>query len=91
MHRKGARWVRRKAARKRPTPDHERDLAAQPILLGGVLGSTRRRCRSPKISIRSVTSVRTVSTKRSAKQFARGHRGGSDAGRIFVTEILLLS
>ena len=29
-----ARWVRRKAARKRPTPDHrERDLAAQPILL----------------------------------------------------------
>ena len=34
MHRKGARWVRRKAARKRPTPDHrEWDLAAQPILL----------------------------------------------------------
>src|SRR6476619_6525221 len=34
VHRKGARWVRRKAARKRPTPDHrERDLAAQPILL----------------------------------------------------------
>ena len=31
---------------------------------------------SPKISIRSVTSVRTVNTKRSAKQFARGHRGG---------------
>ena len=39
MHRKGARWVRRKAARKRPTPDHrERDLAAQPILLRGVYG-----------------------------------------------------
>ena len=38
MHRKGARWVRRKAARKRPTPDHrERDLAAQPILLLDVL------------------------------------------------------
>src|SRR6201989_995338 len=36
-----------------------------------------RRCRSPKISIRSVTSVRTVSTKRSAKQFARGHRGAA--------------
>ena len=29
-----------------------------------------------KISIRSVTSARTVRTKRSAKQFARGHRGG---------------
>jgi hypothetical protein len=27
-----------------------------------------------------VTSVRTVNTKRSAKQFARGHRGG-----IFTT------
>ena len=40
------------------------------------LTRTRRRCRSPKISIRSVTSVRTVNTKRSAKQFARGHRGG---------------
>ena len=26
--------------------------------------------------MRSVTSVRTVNTKRSAKQFARGHRGG---------------
>jgi hypothetical protein len=38
VHRKGARWVRRKAARKRPTPDHrERDLAAQPILLREVL------------------------------------------------------
>jgi len=38
VHRKGARWVRRKAARKRPTPDHrERDLAAQPILLLEVL------------------------------------------------------
>ena len=34
-----------------------------------------RRCRSPKISIRSVTSERTVNTKRSAKQFARGQRG----------------
>jgi hypothetical protein len=44
--------------------------------------STCRRCRSPKISIRSVTSVRTVNTKRSAKQFARGHRGG-----IFTTSM----
>src|SRR3954471_5486964 len=26
--------------------------------------------------MRSVTSVRTVNTRRSAKQFARGHRGG---------------
>ena len=43
MHRKGARWVRRKAARKRPTPDHrEWDLAAQPILLVLVLAE---RCR----------------------------------------------
>ena len=32
--------------------------------------------RSPKVSIRSVTSVRTVNTRHSAKQFARGHRGG---------------
>jgi len=38
--------------------------------------STWRKCRSPKISIRSVTRVRTVNTKRSAKQFTRGHRGG---------------
>ena len=38
--------------------------------------------RSQKISIRSVTSVRMVNTKRSAKQFARGHRGG-----IFTTSI----
>src|SRR5690349_12163754 len=28
------------------------------------------------MSIRSVTSVRAVNTNRSAKQFARGHRGG---------------
>ena len=32
-------------------------------------------CRCPKISMRSVSSVRTVNTRRSAKQFARGHRG----------------
>jgi len=30
------------------------------------LARTDRRCRSPKISIRSVTSVRAVSTNRSA-------------------------
>jgi hypothetical protein len=36
----------------------------------------RRRC-SPKISIRSVSSVRTVNTKRSAKQFARDTAAGS--------------
>jgi hypothetical protein len=40
------------------------------------MASTLRRCRSPKISIWSVSSVRTVNTRRSAKQFARGHRGG---------------
>ena len=43
-----------------------------------------RRCRSPKISIRSVTSVRAVSTNRCAYAFARGLRGrdrhGVDAG-----------
>jgi hypothetical protein len=35
-----------------------------------------RRCRWPKISIRSAASVRAVSTNRSAKAFARGLRGG---------------
>ena len=30
---KGARWVRREAARKRPAPIRVRDLAAQPTLL----------------------------------------------------------
>ena len=55
MHRKGARWVRRKAARKRPTPDHrERDLAAQPILLPGILGK-HRAPRSPTRSSRAAT------------------------------------
>ena len=39
--------------------------------------STLRRCSSPKISILSVTSVPTVNTKRSAKQFARRHLAGS--------------
>jgi hypothetical protein len=34
------------------------------------------RCRSLKMSIRSVTSVRAVSTNRSAIAFARGLRGG---------------
>ena len=75
MHRKGARWVLRKAGR--PAPNHrEWDLAAQLILLCGIPASTVRRWRSPKISMRSVTSVRTVNTKRSAKQLARGQRGG---------------
>ena len=43
-----------------------------------------RRCRWPKISIGSVTSVRTVSTNLSAQAFARGLSGrnlpGLDAG-----------
>src|SRR6266508_1810878 len=38
--------------------------------------SVRRRCRSPKISMRSVTSLRTVSTNLSAYAFALGLRGG---------------
>src|SRR4051795_4806289 len=54
----------------------QRDLAAQPILLRGVRREHLRRCPSLKISIRSVSSVRTVKTRRSAKQFARGQRGG---------------
>ena len=33
--------------------------------------STLRRWRSPKISMWSVSSLRTVNTRRSAKQFAR--------------------
>jgi hypothetical protein len=37
---------------------------------------TDRRCRSPGISIRSVTSVRAVSTNLSADAFAGGLRGG---------------
>jgi hypothetical protein len=38
----------------------------------------RGRCCSPTISIRSVSSVRTVNTKRAAKQFGRGLAVGSD-------------
>ena len=49
------------------------DAAAARCSCTAYRASTPRRCRSPKISIRSVTSVRTVRTKRSAKQFARGH------------------
>ncbi len=43
---------------------------------------TVRRCRSPKISIRSVTSVRAVSTNRSAAALSFGERDlhGLDAG-----------
>ena len=37
---------------------------------------TVRRCCSPKISIRSVTSVQTVGTNRCAEAFARGLGGG---------------
>jgi hypothetical protein len=38
---------------------------------------TSRRCRSPKISIRSATLVRAVSTYLSSEAFARGPRAGS--------------
>src|SRR5436305_11257277 len=38
--------------------------------------STTRRCRSPKINMRLVSSALTVPTNRSAKQFARGQRRG---------------
>jgi hypothetical protein len=55
----------------------QRDLAAQPILLHRIPGkhTTQLRCRSLKISIRSVSSMRTVNTRRSAKQFARDVAG----------------
>jgi hypothetical protein len=46
------------------------------VVVPGILSETPRRCRSPKISTRSVSSILTVNTKRSAKQFALGQRGG---------------
>ena len=46
------------------------------VVVGAVPREDGRRCRSPKIRMRSVSSVLAVRTKRSAKQFARGHRGG---------------
>jgi hypothetical protein len=55
VHRKGARWVRRKAARKRPTPDHrEWDLAAQPILLLQVVGARKSAHLVPWSSMRLI-------------------------------------
>jgi hypothetical protein len=50
------------------------------VAMGGVYGKYFAQVLLAKISIRSVTSVRMVDTRRSAKQFARGHRGG-----IFTT------
>ena len=41
-------------------------MGSASVVVGLVLGHHGRRCRSPKISIRSVTSVRAVSTNLSA-------------------------
>ena len=46
------------------------------VVTGGVYGKYLAQVPLAKISIRSVTSVGMVNTRRSAKQFARGHRGG---------------
>src|SRR6266576_4458812 len=48
----------------------------RPLWWASYPARTSRRCRSPKISIRSVTSARAVSTNRCAYGFARGLRGG---------------
>jgi hypothetical protein len=46
------------------------------VVMRHVLGQHRLQVTFPKISIRSVTSARTVRTNRSAYAFARGQRGG---------------
>ena len=46
------------------------------VVVGRVPGKHLVQVSLAEISMRSVTSVLTVNTKRSAKQFARGHRGG---------------
>src|ERR1051325_10839239 len=53
---KGACWVRREAARKRPAPIRVRDLAAQPTLLSGslpvaLLGTARCSARARRPSV----------------------------------------
>src|SRR4051794_16839454 len=54
----------------------ERSMRPLAVVMRGVLGQHPAEVPLPKISIRSVSSVRTVLTRRSAKQFARGQRGG---------------
>ena len=54
----------------------QRAMRPRPVVVRGIPGKHASQVPFPKISIRSVTSARTVNTNRSAKQFARGHRGG---------------
>jgi hypothetical protein len=54
----------------------ERAVRASSVVVPRVLGQDSAQVPFTKINIRSVTSVRTVSTNRSAKVFARGLRGG---------------
>jgi len=51
-------------------------VRAMLVVVRDVLVQDRPRCRGPAISIRSVTSARTVRTRRLAWAFARGLRGG---------------
>ena len=70
MNRLGNRrcWARR--------PQPQRPMRPRGVVVSGVHGKHLAQVPLTEIIIRSVTSVRTVNTKRSAKQFARGHRGG---------------
>ena len=54
----------------------DNDSAFEPTPINAMPSHSMAGMRSPKISIRSVTSVRAVSTNRSARAFARGLRGG---------------
>jgi hypothetical protein len=54
-----------------------------PVVVVAYPSSTVRRWRWPRMSIRSVTSDRTVRTNLSAYAFARGLRGG-----VFTTSML---
>jgi hypothetical protein len=47
-----------------------------PVVVQRILSEDAAQVSLAKISIRSVTSVRTLKTRRSAKQFARGQRVG---------------
>jgi len=64
----------------RPSAGRRRICAAPCVAWGSLWAPCRARTvlrfRSPKIRIPSVSSVLTVSTNRSAKQFALGYRGG---------------
>ena len=57
-------------------PQLQRSMRPRGVVVRSVGGEHSTQVSFPEDHIRSVTSVRTVRTKRSAKQFARGHRGG---------------